>query len=194
MLAAYTIVANTTADRDAAAILLIEPGVPPSSRFLSLVRDALIEKNWHIQAPCLHNATCPMDGKRGGKWCHFTFSTETAPKPLRNLSNSVGLPKDRVALSFLLATSATIPASTLAPNCLHIRIASDPIVLPGNRTGFYGCSQLGLTLLETPAAYGGTELVRKLYSGALVSVPMPVKASPIDGKSGAVRITMPNSR
>jgi hypothetical protein len=180
MLASYT-------DRDAAAILLVEPGVPPSARFLSLVRDALIQKSWQICSPCPHSAACPMDGKRGGKWCHFTFSTETAPKPLRGLSDSVGLPKDRAALSFLLASSGATPASSAA--VLNIRVASDPILLPGNRTGFYSCSKLGLTLLETSAASNRT--APKLCSGMLVTVPMPVKAPPVDGKSGAARIIMP---
>jgi hypothetical protein len=129
-----------------------------------------------------------MDGSRahsGGKWCHFTFSTVNAPKPLRDLSDSVGLPKDRAALSFLLTGNGIEFAK---PNMLDIRIASDPIALPGSRTGFYGCSKLGLTLLE----YAAGVISREVCSGALVSVPTPVKTSLIDGKSGAVRIVMSN--
>jgi hypothetical protein len=128
-----------------------------------------------------------MDGKRGNKWCHFTFSTTDAPKPLRDLSDSVGLPKDRAALSFFLANSEVTPlASAPTSSVLHIRVASDPIALPGNRIGFYGCSQLGLTLLE--CATGA--IPRGVCSGALVSVPAPEKTPPIDSKSGAARIAM----
>jgi hypothetical protein len=183
MLASYAAVDNE------AAVLLVEPGVPPSARFLSLVRDALITKNWQILSPCPHNGGCPMDGNRVNKWCHFTFSTADSPKPLRDLSDSVGLPKDRAALSFLLATSKPHPlASAPASSALLIREASDPIALPGNRIGFYGCSQLGLTLLE--CATGA--IPRGVCSGALVSVPVPVNAPPVDGKSGAARIVMPS--
>jgi hypothetical protein len=183
MLTSYTAVDN------AAAVLLVEPGVPPSARFLSLVRDALITKNWQILSPCPHNSGCPMDGNRGNKWCHFTFSTTDAPKPLRDLSDSVGLPKDRAALSFFLANSEFTPlASTPTSSVLQVRVASDPIALPGNRTGFYGCSKLGLTLLE--CATGA--IPRGVCSGTLVSVPAPDKTPPIDGKSGAARIAMPS--
>jgi hypothetical protein len=191
MLASYTAAGgNISATASPAAILLVEPGVPPSARFLSLVRSALIKKNWQILSPCPHTDTCPMDGSRahsGGKWCHFTFSTENAPKPLRDLSDSVGLSKNRAALSFLLAGSGK---EFTKPNTLDIRIASDPIALPGNRTGFYGCSKLGLTLLEYTVGAGPSEVC----SGTLVTVPMPEKTPPIDGKSGAVRIMMPNSQ
>jgi hypothetical protein len=61
-------------------------------------------------------------------------------------------------------------------------------MLPGARIGFYGCSKLGLTLLETPADQSGTAL--KICSGMLVSVPVPTKAPPVDGKSGAARIAL----
>jgi hypothetical protein len=195
MLASYTAAdtisaagENILATASPSAILLVEPGVPPGARFLSLVRSALVQKNWQIQSPCPHTGTCPMDGSHahsGGKWCHFTFSTTDAPKPLRDLSDSVGLPKDRAALSFLLLNSSA-PVNVTAPKALDIRIASDPIALPGNRTGFYGCSKLGLTLLECAAG----AIPHEVCSGALVSVPMPEKTPPVDGKSGAVRIML----
>jgi hypothetical protein len=100
-------------------------------------------------------------------WCHFTLSTESAPPWLDDLSRSAGLPKEKLVLSYLLATkvSAKAPAGektlTLEPAptdakarttprvCqLKARVVSNPFPLPGMKMGCYACSSLGFTLLE----------------------------------------------
>ena len=118
-----------------------------------------------------------MDGSRGSKWCHFTFSTEAAPAKLQRLSASAGLPKERASLAFVLASSAGAEAAE-EPNLLSIRIISEPISLPGNRVGYYGCCRLGLVLVESAA---GNELA----PGMLVRLPKPGNPR-VDRKSGAV--------
>ncbi|MDR3284922.1 MAG: small ribosomal subunit Rsm22 family protein [Treponema sp.] len=194
---AAVLLASYTEPASDGTILLVEPGIPPSAHFVSLVREQVLDAGWHIQAPCPHEERCPMDGsqnvngRKGGKWCHFVFPTEDAPKPLRTLSDSAGLSKDRATLSFLLANnrenrekpSPSIPL-------FSVRIASNPIALPGNRTGFYGCSGLGLTLLETPegAALSRESRSLELCSGALASLPDPAKQPLMDRKSGAARV------
>jgi hypothetical protein len=181
---------------EGAAILLAEPGIPPCAWFLSAVRRRLLETGWHMQAPCPHNSGCPMEQ---GKWCHFVFPASAAPKALRVLSDSAGLSKDRAALSFLLATFGSVPqcgesapqAPADAGSPLYVRIASDPIALPGSRTGFYGCSSLGLTLLETGAGVSTQRnRVPGLCSGALVSLPVPKMPPLVDRKSGAARVCL----
>ncbi len=94
------------------ALLLVEPGVPKSARFVSLMRDAFIRRGLVALAPCPHQQSCPMDGRRAGqngangKWCNFAFETDDAPKKLLALSASAGIPKERAVLSFVLAGAA----------------------------------------------------------------------------------------
>jgi hypothetical protein len=136
----------------------------------------------------------PRDGERG-KWCNFGFSTQDAPKGLRRVSKDAGLPKDRAALSFLLVggasdTEAIKPPvkpqdaqKAAAPATIDVRVISDAMRLPGNRTGFYGCSKLGLTLVEVPAASK-----YPTASGSLITVEN--RPLGIDGKSGATRLEL----
>ena len=170
------------------AVLIIEPGVPQSSRFVSLMRDALIRKSYSILSPCPHMAECPMDGKKGGKWCNYAFSTEDAPAALKKLSESARLPKERAVLSF---TAAVFDGSKdneeketdrdKAPSALKFRIASDPIRLPGQRTGYYACSQKGLLLVITD---------HNLYSGQCYRIREPRYQMNTDAKSGALILNL----
>ena len=91
------------------SILLVEPGDPKSARFVSLMRDALLRKDYAPASPCPHSGTCPMSGRRtdahgvwSGKWCNFAFATDDAPQALLKLSERAGLQKDRASLSFVL--------------------------------------------------------------------------------------------
>jgi len=103
-----------------AAVLLVEPGVPRSGRFVSLIRDAMLRQGFQVVAPCPHAATCPFPGLRYGKWCHFAFDTADAPAKLHTLSDQAGLAKARAALSFVYlkrtaAALAAAPAAEVAP-------------------------------------------------------------------------------
>ena len=91
------------------------------------------------------------------KWCNFAFSTEDAPKKLLKLSDMAKLPKERAVLSFISAVPGNALENTESsakpskePGTLTLRIASDPLKLPGWQTGFYACSELGLTLVTVP--------------------------------------------
>ncbi len=162
--------------KDGAKVLLIEPGVPKSSRLLSLMRDSLIRKKYFPLSPCPHFGDCPMDGKRGGKWCNFAFSVDDAPTALKKISDSAKLPKTRAVLSFVAAEKKSGAEAESDEKNLVFRIASDPIRLPGHRTGFYACSKIGLLLVVTES---------KLHSGESLCVPMPKSEPEIDEKSGA---------
>ena len=100
---------------ETAEVLLIEPGDPHSARFISLMRDALLRRNFVPVAPCTHTAECPMAGRTHGKttnqygknakWCNFAFNTQNAPARLLKLSEKAGLNKERASLSFVLSVS-----------------------------------------------------------------------------------------
>lgn len=155
-------------------VLLIEPGVPNSARLLSLMRASFMRKGFVPLSPCPHCGDCPMEGKKGGKWCNFAFSTEEAPAALKKISEKAYLPKDRAVLSFVALKKAEQKKEDL--DNLIFRVASDPIRLPGNRTGYYACSRIGLLLIVTTS--------NLLYGDAL-SIPMPKNTLKQDEKSGA---------
>ncbi len=183
-----------------ASILLIEPGVPKSARFISLMRDAFLRKGFSIVAPCPHAEYCPMDGRRqgqkgaNGKWCNFAFDTDDAPKRLLSLSKSAGIPKERAVLSFVLAGQTPLgkqkDSETESPahdGGEKFRIVSDVIWLPGytpdgkRRAGHYACAARGFTL-----AVNGTGTC--VDSGDLVELDKKTPASrqQYDAKTGAV--------
>ena len=162
-----------------------EPGVPQAARFISLLRDALMKSGCTPSAPCPHADACPMAGRtfknRNAKWCNLAFSTDDAPARLLKLSASAGIPKERAVLSFILASSGS-GQDTGSADSVTLRIISDPIRLPGNRTGFYACSALGLTLVVA-------QHHRNVRSGSSITIAMPdTKKLGTDPKTGAVEI------
>ncbi len=169
-----------------ASLLVVEPGVPRAGQFISSLRTAFAQRGFSPVSPCLHSGLCPMPGRKGGKWCHFSMTTENAPQKLHRLSREAGLPKDRAALSFIYADSAyTAPSAAPDDEKLPVRIVSDIIRLGANGTGRYGCSLLGLTLAvsrhgDAAAALRPGEAILtsavKTSGGAYVS----------DAKTGAV--------
>jgi hypothetical protein len=168
-----------------ASLVVVEPGVPRSARFISLLRGRLTASGAkepmpaRILSPCPHPAACPMAGERGGKWCHFAFSSDGAPKKLAALSEAAAMPKEKASLSFIAAKFSGAETENPKGKKIPVRIASDPIKLPGGRIGFYGCSELGLTLVETPV--GG----KTPRSGDIVEAERP-RVPERDKKSGAV--------
>ena len=110
-------------------LLIVEPGERHSARFISLLRDALLRKDFTPVSPCTHCGLCPMEGKKGGKWCNYAFSTENAPLGLKKLSEASHLPKERAVLSFI-AGMPKLSETEKEDSSLTFRIASDPIKLP----------------------------------------------------------------
>lgn len=172
------------------SVLVVEPGVPAQARVISLARDALIEKGMRIVAPCPHERECPMDGfeaKLGGKskWCNFAFKTGDAPQKLLALSAESGIPKERAVMSFVLATNFPCEESAAGKKILRLRIASDPIYLPGYRTGYYACCALGLALVIDVSGNGYS-------SGDVIEVEPLVDPGllPRDKKTGAVTLNV----
>jgi hypothetical protein len=160
-----------------ASVLMVEPGVPRSGQFISLLRSAFLELNRLPLSPCPHIGACPFPGGKK-RWCHFAFETRDAPKELRRLSAAAGIPKERLVLSYLLTGPVvgnyTVHASSTA------RIISDAFPLPNNRFGRYGCSESGLVLLT-----GDKKSIENIISGSLVT-PVFSADKKRDAKSGAL--------
>jgi hypothetical protein len=136
-------------------LLVLEPGTPPSSRFITLLREALINLGRPPLSPCTHCLPCPFPAiksppaKRDTKWCHFAFDTEDAPANLRRLSTLAGIPKERATLSFLLAG----PQNPVEQHTRTVRVISSPFPVSGGADGRsqgrYVCSEKGMALLRS---------------------------------------------
>lgn len=162
-------------------VLLVEPGIPNSARFISLMRAALMRRRFIPCSPCPHCGECPMEGKKGGKWCNLAFQTTDAPSGLRKLSEAAQLPKERAVLSYVACKRGELPEIKTGAKKISFRIASDPIRLPGHKTGFYACSELGLLLVETES---------ELKSGDQIEVMLPRHPLKTDQKSQALILHM----
>lgn len=181
------------------AFFVAEPGIPRASRFISLLRAAMLRKNMSCTSPCPHENECPMDGKKGGKWCHFILNTETAPAALKKLSEKAGLAKERAAISFIFTRPEALSrnpkavhaekrgtdgkTAAAAKTIYRMRICSDPIALPEHKTGRYACAPWGLTLVIEKNAWE-----KRLASGDLTEAPLKeadIQNLSVDRKSGA---------
>jgi hypothetical protein len=179
-------------------ILVVEPGIPRSGEFTACLRTALLEQGRPPLAPCTHAGPCPFPGGRRQtgekqKWCHFAFETADAPRRLRDLSAAAGLPKERAALSFLLAGGTRRDAGT-GQTENAIRILSDPFPLPpaGGKTsgyGRYGCSEKGAVLV-----FGERRAIDALEAGSLFNAP-PDEAGKArrDPKTGSTMVPAPDA-
>ena len=189
------------------SILVVEPGIPRSGEFISLLRSFLMEEGRNPLAPCTHTGDCPMPGGRtenrhrtgtGGKarWCHFAFDTDDAPKELHKLSAAARIPKERAVLSFLLAGSALVQRpvkksdkreprfkETAQEKHGKVRVISDVFPVGGERDsgayswGRYGCGEHGLFLVT-----GSRAVIEETPSGALEELSLNGDK---DAKSGA---------
>ncbi len=160
---------------------IAEPGIPRSGRFISLLRDFMIRKKYAIISPCTHIQTCPMDGRKGQKWCHFVLDGSLAPKVLQKMSTQAGLTKDRASISFVYASAK----ETSAIQQDSFRVVSDPIIIPVGekrikKKGRYACAPWGLTLaMEGKVQYAsGDEIEHNLTKDDILKLP-------IDGKTKA---------
>lgn len=191
-------------------MLVAEPGEPRSGAMLSALREAALLSGLQVESPCPHARACPMPGAFGGlgdrvdgkarsalppvhspkwrpkmPWCHFPVPLETAPPALTRFSEEVGLPKERLTVSWLALRKPALGDSADGDRArgaeqkgpLRTRLVSDPIRLPGGWDGRYACSDLGYTLVVGAAAREGP--------GSLLDLDRPARISR-DEKSGAV--------
>ena len=159
-------------------VLVVEPGTRLGWRCLLGMRQAFVEMDMDIAAPCPHREECVLLAGRTRAWCHFTMPPAGAPRWLTAFSERAGLGKERLSLSFLLARKARP-----APMAGGVRVVSGAFSLadvPGSAV--YGCSAAGLLVLCAPDR-------RPPAPGDLLAVGVPAGA-PLDPKSGAPRVML----
>jgi len=162
-------ITHNEAGKDA-SIFIMEPGVPRSGHFISMLRGEFLKLKRQIVSPCTHFADCPLTARRKEKWCHFAFDTKNAPKELLKLSDAAKMPKERLVFSYLLTGPKKEESSLL-------RIISDSFPV-GEAYGRYGCSSHGLVLLK-----GSKSSINNAVSGSLAGA--KINLNERDEKSGA---------
>jgi len=184
------------------SVLVVEPGIPRSGEFISLLRSLLIKEKRLPLSPCPHSGLCPLPGGRPAsghlqpkaKWCHFALDTEDAPEELHRLSAALNLPKERAALSFILAGAAVEQKPVKRAmrqeraERVKVRVISDSFPIsadsPGARGyenrawGRYGCSERALVLVT-----GSRRRLESAPPGTLEE--LVLEDGMIDAKSGA---------
>jgi len=183
-------------------VLVVEPGIPRSGEFISLLRSSFIKEKRPPLSPCPHSGPCPLPG--GGpasgrlqpktKWCHFALNTEDAPEELHRLSAALKLPKERAALSFILAGTTAQNQAKRTTRAEHVewvktRVISDSFPIsadsPSTRGrenkpwGRYGCSERGLVLVT-----GNRKRLESSPAGMLEE--LVLDDGIVDAKSGAM--------
>jgi hypothetical protein len=123
--------------------IVIEPALRETSRDLLEVRDAMIEKGFHVYSPCLVNTACPAR-VNPKDWCHEDIPWET-PALLRELDKLTGLRKDSLKFSYLVLRRDGL---SLADVCGRdaCRVVSEPLASKGKRE-FYVCGAEGRKLM-----------------------------------------------
>jgi len=202
----YAPILSALADSERGSILVVEPGIPRSGEFISLLRTQLLMLGRRPLAPCTHAQACPVPGgRRGAKWCHFAFETDEAPEALHRLSQAAGLPKERATVSFLWAgTGGNIPEASGQ----SLRVLSDPFPVgiaqkagpgrssgrplsrdqrgsPERELGRYACSEKGLILIKGPSPK-----VQGLAAGSFLELKETTLDREVDPKSGAPVINL----
>ena len=184
-------------------ILVVEPGIPRSGEFISLLRSSLMEEGRFPLSPCTHQDACPMPGGKSeksgkSKWCHFAFDTNDAPKELHRLSAASKIPKERAVLTFILAGPVTgenngqnggkpkqeIEKIRMISDCFPVQGNPGEKACRKNLWGRYGCSRHGLVLVT-----GNRKSLEASPSGALEEASL--RNCKRDLKSGAIVVPKP---
>ncbi|MCB0220229.1 MAG: methyltransferase domain-containing protein [Chrysiogenetes bacterium] len=131
--------------REGGALIVIEPALRETSRFLLEVRDVLLSEGAvHLYAPCLHSAPCPALA-RERDWCHERLDWEL-PRAIEEIDRAAGLQKGSLAFSYLVlrreaGSLADLPGGVPA-GWLRARVVSDQLAEKGKR-GCIACTQGG---------------------------------------------------
>lgn len=130
--------------------LIVEPGTPHGGKIIENLRELFYLEKVSTLSPCTHNKPCPLlreySSPQKSKWCNFTFKNVNEIPELTRLSEAMQLPKETLALSYLLVSkNEKVPMHS--KNIM--RIMSDGMRLPNNATGWYACSDYGFVLLKS---------------------------------------------
>lgn len=112
------------------ALMILEPSTQQDGRRLMELRQQLINKGFHIWAPCTHQQACPLLKDSAKDWCHDRFHLET-PMWFQKIENHLPFKNQTITTSYLLArkskplsiATSSEPVATANPE--KIRLVGD---------------------------------------------------------------------
>jgi ribosomal protein RSM22 (predicted rRNA methylase) len=105
---------------NAEALLIIEPSTQEDGRKLMEIRQNLIDKGFHIWAPCTHQEKCPLFAQSKRDWCHDRIHLNM-PEWFLNIEKHLKFKNKTITFSYLLARKK--PSPILKPT--NARIVGD---------------------------------------------------------------------
>ena len=84
-------------------ILIIEPSTQNASRKLMELRSKLIDRGYHIWAPCTHMQACPLLENSKKDWCHFRVHWDQ-PEWFQKLEEELPIKNRTLTVSYLAAS------------------------------------------------------------------------------------------
>ena len=125
------------------AVLWVEPGTHEASRRLSAVRDRLVNRLFHVIAPCTHRGPCPMlVAGNEAHWCHHFASPPAAvfrDSHWSRFAALAGVDLRSLPVSFLVLDKRPSPQALGGA----LRIIGRPRVYKAHAL-LFGCGESGL--------------------------------------------------
>lgn len=87
-------------------IMILEPSTKQAFPQLLKLRDSLLEKNYHIIAPCPHSHSCPLTQSKKD-WCHDRVHWQQ-PDWFKAIENHLPIKNRTLTFSYLLASKTAI--------------------------------------------------------------------------------------
>lgn len=94
------------------ALCLVEPSTHDDARRLMTYRSELINKGYHVWAPCTHLHACPMMSHSDRDWCHDRIHWQ-APEWFLEIEKFLPMKNRTLTFSYLLARKSTAPPASL---------------------------------------------------------------------------------
>ncbi|MEU6715671.1 small ribosomal subunit Rsm22 family protein [Nonomuraea sp. NPDC046802] len=91
--------------RDAAMVLIIEPGTPAGYAAIAEAREVLTGHGMNVVAPCPHDGRCPI--QPGHDWCHFSVRLPRSPLHRRIKAGTLSFEDEK--FSYVAATAGRWP-------------------------------------------------------------------------------------
>ncbi len=163
--------------RRGGSLIVIEPALRPTSRFLQALRGRL---EAHVFAPCLRQGPCPLL-RRDRDWCHATLPLEL-PAQLAAIAKAAGLRTARLTYAYLtLRGDGARLGGHGDPRTL--RVVGGPVLSKG-KAEWDACGEAGLVRLRRLDRERSK--ANAALDGALRGTRIRLPEVPADG--GSVRI------
>lgn len=91
------------------ALMLVEPSTQDDGRKLLELRQKLLDRGYHVWAPCTHTSACPLLTQSKSDWCHDRIHFD-APVWFQKMEEQLPMKNRTLTMSYLLMRK-TAPAT-----------------------------------------------------------------------------------